>query len=391
MEKKKKNMIIGGAIALAAVLAVVIGLAVTTPYAVTADGEKVKEAFNVTIEGKDVALVASQEDGEKLIDNIKNYYVEDKDNLESVTVKQKLEVVPAKLPRSIKNHPQIDDIDKKLTKIMTGTDKPTTYKVKEGDTAWDLAGKLDIPFEDLDKWNQDKDLDYLQIGDELNTYEPKPMVDVTTKEKISYTVKIKRKVQVIKTANLYKGEKKVEKKGRDGKKRIKAVVTKKNGIETGRKITSKKVIKEPVTRVVYKGTAERPGVIYTDNGTVDNASYGGGSGSGSSVVAYARQFIGNPYVWGGSSLTHGADCSGFTMAVYQHFGYSLPHNSWAQLSSGRSVSYSQAQPGDLIIYGNHVAIYAGGGQIIHASSPSTGIKTGTATYRHIVGVRRIIN
>ena len=79
------------------------------------------------------------------------------------------------------------------------------------------------------------------------------------------------------------------------------------------------------------------------------------------------------------------------MSVYAHFGYSLPHNSYAQLNCGKAVSYSEAQPGDLIIYPNHVALYAGGGMIIHASSPRTGITTGSATYRAILGVRRIIN
>ena len=97
------------------------------------------------------------------------------------------------------------------------------------------------------------------------------------------------------------------------------------------------------------------------------------SGSGASVVAYAKRFLGNPYVYGGSSLTNGTDCSGFTMSVYAHFGYYLSHSSAAQRSAGRAVSFSELQAGDLICYSGHVAIYIGGGQIIHASTPSTGI------------------
>lgn len=112
--------------------------------------------------------------------------------------------------------------------------------------------------------------------------------------------------------------------------------------------------------------------------------------SGSDVVAYACQFVGNPYVWGGTSLTDGADCSGFVQSVYAHFGISLPRSSGEQRSAGQEVSYSNAQPGDIICYAGHVAIYIGNGQIVHASSPSTGIKYGTATYRTILSVRRVL-
>lgn len=112
--------------------------------------------------------------------------------------------------------------------------------------------------------------------------------------------------------------------------------------------------------------------------------------SGNDVVSYACQFIGNPYVWGGESLTDGADCSGFIKSVYANFGISLPHSSVALQRAGSEVSYENAQPGDIVCYAGHVAIYMGGGQIVHASSPSTGIKTGSATYRSIISVRRVL-
>lgn len=112
--------------------------------------------------------------------------------------------------------------------------------------------------------------------------------------------------------------------------------------------------------------------------------------SGSDVVSYACQFIGNPYVWGGESLTNGADCSGFIKSVYANFGISLPHSSVALQRAGSEVSYENAQPGDIVCYAGHVAIYMGGGQIVHASSPSTGIKTSSATYRSIISVRRVL-
>ena len=115
------------------------------------------------------------------------------------------------------------------------------------------------------------------------------------------------------------------------------------------------------------------------------------SGSGSSVVDYATQFVGNPYVWGGTSLTNGADCSGFVQSVYSNFGVSLPRTSYEQQNAGTEVSYADAQPGDLICYGGHVAIYMGNGQIVHASNSRDGIKiSNNAAYRTILSVRRLV-
>lgn len=137
----------------------------------------------------------------------------------------------------------------------------------------------------------------------------------------------------------------------------------------------------------------------SSSGSTSTASSGGaktvppkiGSGSGSDIAQYACQFVGNPYVPGGTSLTNGADCSGFTQSVYRVYGYSIPRNSSSQRSAGREVSYEEAQPGDLICYAGHVAIYLGNGRIVHASSVKTGIKYGNATYKPILSVRRIVN
>ena len=117
--------------------------------------------------------------------------------------------------------------------------------------------------------------------------------------------------------------------------------------------------------------------------------YGGG-GKGQDIAKFACQYIGNPYVAGGTSLTNGADCSGFVQSVYKNFGISLPRSSYAQSGVGKGVSYSEAQPGDVIYYGGHVGIYIGNGQIVHASTERTGIKITSATYRSIITVRRIV-
>ncbi len=120
-----------------------------------------------------------------------------------------------------------------------------------------------------------------------------------------------------------------------------------------------------------------------------------GSATGKQIAQYALQYVGNPYVSGGTSLTNGADCSGFTYRVYSDFGYSLSRTSYQQRSNGRGVSYSEAEPGDIICYEGHVGIYLGDGLIVHASNsrpyPSGGIKVSQAQYRTILAVRRIVN
>ena len=121
-------------------------------------------------------------------------------------------------------------------------------------------------------------------------------------------------------------------------------------------------------------------------------TYANPTGStGADVVQFARQFVGNPYVYGGTSLTNGADCSGFVMSVYKNFGVNLPHSSAADRSVGAAVNgLENAQPGDIICYSGHVGIYAGNGQIVHASTSRTGIIESSATYRSILSIRRIL-
>ncbi len=114
------------------------------------------------------------------------------------------------------------------------------------------------------------------------------------------------------------------------------------------------------------------------------------AGKGQAVVSYASKFVGNPYVYGGTSLTRGADCSGFVKAVYAHFGYNLPHSSSALRGVGIGVKRSEIRPGDIICYKGHVGIYAGNNTLVHASSPETGIKyTSPIDYKKIVAIRRI--
>ena len=156
--------------------------------------------------------------------------------------------------------------------------------------------------------------------------------------------------------------------------------------------------KEAAQAAARKAQAAREAQAAANGGTGNGSSGSsyqtpviGGNSMGSAVAQYACGFIGNPYVYGGTSLTNGTDCSGFVMGVYGAYGVSLPHSSAGDRSVGYAVEggLANAQPGDLICYSGHVAIYIGNGRIVHASTPATGICTGSATYRDILAVRRI--
>ena len=150
------------------------------------------------------------------------------------------------------------------------------------------------------------------------------------------------------------------------------------------------------TKVKYNGATRYVSTSYLSSKKPSTSiSTSSSSATGSSVAQYALQFVGNPYKWGGTSLTNGADCSGFTMSVYAHFGYSLPHSSTSQRSSGTAVSWSNKKAGDLICYevqngSGHVGIYIGDNQVDHAGSEPKGIHISKADYRSVNCVRRIV-
>ena len=150
--------------------------------------------------------------------------------------------------------------------------------------------------------------------------------------------------------------------------------------------------KQAAKEAAEKATQAAAAVEKANSSSSSSSSktYSAPSGSdGSAVVAYGAQFVGNPYVYGGSSLTNGTDCSGFVMSVYQAFGVSLPHSSSALRSVGYAVSYDEMQPGDIVCYSGHVGIYAGNGQLLHASTYRTGITYSNVNYKSILAIRRI--
>ena len=156
------------------------------------------------------------------------------------------------------------------------------------------------------------------------------------------------------------------------------------------RIAKEEADKKAAKEAAEKATASAKSSSSSSKSSSSGKSYSAPSGSsGSSVVNYGSQFVGNPYVYGGSSLTGGTDCSGFVMSVYSAFGVGLPHSSSAMRSVGYGVSYDEMQPGDIVCYSGHVGIYAGNGTLLHASNARTGITYSDVNYKHILAIRRI--
>lgn len=177
-------------------------------------------------------------------------------------------------------------------------------------------------------------------------------------------------------------------------KQIEQAEKNKKAEEEARKKAEEEARKKAEAEAKKKAEAENGGSESSENSESSSSSSEpaspGDSAKGQEIASFACQFVGNPYVAGGTSLTEGCDCSGFTSSVYAHFGISIPRSSYAQSAAGRAVSYSEVQPGDILYYGGHVGIYIGNNQIVHASTAATGIKISSASYRTCITIRRFV-
>lgn len=189
------------------------------------------------------------------------------------------------------------------------------------------------------------------------------------------------------TAQIKKLEEEEKKRKEEEEKKRKEEENKKNS-ETNAPSSKEETSKNDPSKDTTSETKDNQTTTDQKDQTTTQPPASSGSGLGSQIANYAVQFVGNPYVAGGTSLTNGADCSGFTWAVFRNFGISIPRNSVSQAASGTAVSISEVQPGDIIYYGHHVGIYIGGGKIVHASTAKTGIKISSYTYRTPITIRR---
>ena len=377
-EINKKKVIIGTAIVVAiAILAVIISVVVKAV--------STEDYYDLKIGEETIAVFATEEEAKQVIDDVEHYYVAEGAEVKSLEVKPVMTTV--KTTYKVKEAPKLNKEPKELVEyIISGTKERTTYKVKDGDTIWSIAMDNDFSLEEIEKMNPELDLENIYPGDKISLYEMKPLVKINLVQLVTSTKPIKFKTIKKKSDELLKNTTKVEQKGKNGKKRVTELITSVNGKATKTEVKKSKVLKKPVKQILVVGTKEVP--------ASDASSYGDGAtydGSGQAVADYALQFVGNPYEYGGSSLTDGADCSGFVMAVYDRFGVSMAHDAGVMRGYGKEVSLSEAQPGDLVCYYGHVGIYIGGGQIVHAIDYGYDIGITSVYYssKPVLTVRRI--
>ena len=368
------------------ILIVVMAFAMSTIFdggAYAAEEDGAGEVWAITIGDEEILYVDSQEAGKQVIEGLKNYYLSEGSTVldvqfdPEIQVKQIFEEADGEFTAQSRSLYEVEEAVKQLSE---GKDEYYVYKTVEGDSLESIAKDKGLSVKRLVTLNFDEyeSDETIKEGTYLVLYAEVPYVHVTTVEEVTTTKSIDYDIVYKKTSSLNKGEMKVQKKGKKGKKEIVRQLTKVNGQTTSSELISSEVKTKPVDKVVLKGTGS---VTAKAGKTFDFAD-------GSEVVDYAKNFIGNPYRYGGTSLTNGCDCSGFVYSIYKHFGVDLPRV--GQSSVGKAVSYKNVKKGDILIYSGHVAIYAGNGKAIHAVNERLGIRITSVGYTGgVIAVRRI--
>ena len=302
------------AVAVILMIAAAAVLYATRPYAIHVDGTKVEDPYAVTADGKELFLVDNEKTAKKVIETVLDEYSPEGAQINSIVVDKKLSTVDRDLKRS---------------------EEPPLVFTEEEAVAYVLEA------------NKQED----------------PLFSVTINAEIGEVDSIKVDKLYEDTEKLFEEESELKSEGREGSQIVTNQITSVNGAVLTSDVVDTAVVNEATPTVIYRGTRERPAGF---NGKVI------GIGNGADVARFAVQYIGNPYKWGGTSLTKGADCSGFVYAVYRKMGVDMPRT--GQENAGKGVPISQAKAGDVLIYSGHVAIYIGGGKIVHAVNSSLGIR-----------------
>lgn len=332
------------------------------------------KGWEINVDGKKLVAVKSEKTANQILADIKDHYLASGSKVISTTLKENVKVTKAAV--QITNFMNLQEVE---ALILTGEKAPKIYTVEDGDTIGDIAAANGMSATELQIANPGFDPDKLKIGQQLNLFAVKPYITVETKELITATEKIDFNTVYEETNTLNKGKTKIKTAGTDGSKQVSSEVTKENGVIIESKVNESIVTAEPQNQVVLKGTKL---VTYI-------ANRGGGrslfvDASGSEIVAYAKKFIGTPYIYGGSS-PDGFDCSGFAQYVYAHFGGYLSRTAASQFNCGTFVEKSELKPGNLVFFQtssriSHVGIYVGGGSFIHSPQSGEKVKISSLSY-----------
>lgn len=380
--KNNKYAVIGG-ICLAAALLMGIMIYGSKVYAT-------EDYWEIKAGDKTIAIVNSESNANKVINGVKNNFVAEGAKVKSITCEPELKAVQKNLTSDKK--PKTVSAKDAINTILTGGQEVKSYVVQDGDTPWDIALNNNLSYDEFVAMNSDKDFSTVLPGDTFNLVEAKPYVNVKVDQVVTSNEVIVAETTYEDTDSLYEDEEEVKEAGENGAKEVVARQISVNGRVTESTTISEKVVKEAKNEIVSRGTKARPSNKSNSSSRGSSSRYASAasySGNGGSVASFATQFVGNPYVWGGKSLTNGCDCYGFVWAVYQQFGVNVGFGG----TNGTPVSTGDMQPGDVLVYGGHYSIYIGGGQEVHALNPSQGImitRQGAANTGPVLSVRRYV-
>lgn len=350
-----------------------------------AGGLQSESVWALKIGDEEILYVDSNESANQVIEGLRNYYLDKDAEIIEVIFDKEIKAEEKKFDATEfrKKDIQLSNVQDAIKYIVEGRKEYKVYISEKVDMAKSMPRKS-ADGENFIKslnFNRENGLSGLEKEAQVLIYDVVPFVNVTTIEKVTASKSIDYMVKYRRTYSLDCGKTKVSRKGEKGKKQVVSTVTKFNGTKISSDVVSEEVIEKPVTKIILKGIGD---IEAKKGGTYK-------FGDGEEVANFAKKYVGNPYRYGGTSLTRGADCSGFVLAVYDRFGIDLPHTASGQMNYGKGVSYSNAKPGDIIIYPGHAAMYIGNGKIVHAFNPSKGICITNARYDTILAVRRIFS
>lgn len=380
--------------------------------------------YELKVGDESVAMLQTEEEAYDLIAKVRDEYVEEGQNVVDVKMTPAVTVEKVSVPKN-EEQPKVEaDMANVLSTLLNSDENKTTYVVKDGDTVWDIATQLGMSIDAIRLQNPELDVENIHPGDEITVKDVESFINVIVEYEVESEVIVPFETVYEDDPYKYADEEEIVKtEGEKGKKIITEKVVKVNGIIQSTEEVGSEMIVEPVNKVVIRGTMPREDEGYTeldDEGydtyegeytldgdyqeasdyteyeessessyeeeyyeeeTVSEPSYAAVtySGDGQSVIDYAMQFVGNPYVWGGTSLTNGCDCSGFVWRVFNDCGYSISR--WPD-DEFPHVSASELKPGDITRYGTHYAIYIGNGMEISAVNEEQGIRVHPMYYSY---------
>lgn len=401
-----------------AVLAVILAVMLGTTFissAVSAYGATV-DYYEVKIGNSTFATVATEAEAKEIIEGAKEYFLRDVEDAQNVAVDPVMTINPRTFRIKTDTLPEVaTDPEEVIDELVAGRTLVSEYTIQTGDTMEQVTGMLGCTEAEVIEQNEQVTADNLEPGVQVRYEKVVPYIEVSLDQFVEREEEIPFNTVYEETEELLVGEEQVKQEGTNGLKKVTDKQCLVNGEVVSTEVFAEEVVTEPVDKIILKGTKEpepepepetETATTTTNNGGGSNGGSNGGSSGGSSgggsteppagadaqaVINYALQFVGNPYVWGGTSLTNGCDCSGFIYRVFQDCGYYGVPRVGVEYVYPR-VSASELRPGDVTVYGTHYALYIGNGMEVSAVNEAQGIRVHPMYYSNsafVCGVRII--